>query len=281
MPFSKTSEEHTEDYWTKQFQGFLKPLIETNGNLMAERSSPLRGDILRQIITDLVTASIVVADLTDSNPNVFWELGVRQSFKHCTVTIAEIGTTLPFDLGIKGTLFYHPKNHIKMREFDKLLSAALDDCVANPKAPDSHVLETISGRGTLYQIITRDESIRKLDALNSELRANSRAFDRIHEQCEKNKQDPKQGKTLANRFRISAIQTLATNRYLDVASEFYESAEILLNRLIMWNDQLSLWEHSPVQTEAWFLKNQKYLRASFDNFSPRLNQEKERIEKTL
>ena len=35
MPFSKTTEEHTEEYWTSQFETFLKPLIEENPNLEA------------------------------------------------------------------------------------------------------------------------------------------------------------------------------------------------------------------------------------------------------
>ena len=94
MPFSKTSEEHTKEYWTNHYHKFLKPLIDSSHPLKAERSSPLRGDIIRQIITKLVTVPIVVADLTDANPNVYWELGVRQSFKHSTVTIAEDGTKL-------------------------------------------------------------------------------------------------------------------------------------------------------------------------------------------
>lgn len=89
MPFSKTTDKHTEDYWTEHFERFLKPLIEENPGLEARRSEPLRGDILRQIITDLVVSRVVVADLTDHNPNVYWELGVRQSFQHGTVTIAE------------------------------------------------------------------------------------------------------------------------------------------------------------------------------------------------
>ena len=113
MPFSKTSDEHTEDYWTRHFDTFLKPLIEECPDLEAHRSEALRGDILRQIITDLIVSPVVVADLTASNSSVYWELGVPQSFKHGTITIAEEGTLLPFDLGSKGTLFYYPKDHIK------------------------------------------------------------------------------------------------------------------------------------------------------------------------
>jgi hypothetical protein len=95
---------------------------------------------------------MVVADLTDANPNVYWELGVRQSFKHGTVTIAQHGTTLPFDIGAKGTLFYYPENHIEMAEFEKRFRTAIEDCLMRPDRPDSHVLETISGRGTLFEI---------------------------------------------------------------------------------------------------------------------------------
>ena len=81
MPFSKSSDSHTEEYWTNHFTNFLKPLIEEIPYLEASRVKSLRGHILKQIITDLVVSPIVVAELTDHNPNVFWELGVRQSFK--------------------------------------------------------------------------------------------------------------------------------------------------------------------------------------------------------
>jgi hypothetical protein len=32
MPFSETTPEHTEDYWTRHFDTFLKPLIEGSGS---------------------------------------------------------------------------------------------------------------------------------------------------------------------------------------------------------------------------------------------------------
>ena len=179
MPFSETSDEHTEDYWTRQFNTFLKPLIEERPNLEACRSEALRGDILRQIITDLVVCPIVVADLTDSNPNAYWELGVRQSFKHGTITVAEYDTNLPFDLGSKGTLFYYPKDHIKNEDFRTLFKQAIDECLSHPDSPDSHVLETLSGRGTLFEIIQHDEALRRLEALLSECSWNMRALEEV------------------------------------------------------------------------------------------------------
>ena len=117
MPFATTTPDHPEEYWTRHYNDFLKPNIEEGGQFVAERSTPMRGDILKQIIVDLVSSPVVVADLTDHNPNVFWELGVRQSFRHGTITIAEAGTRLPFDISGKGTLFYHPKDHVKNAAF--------------------------------------------------------------------------------------------------------------------------------------------------------------------
>ena len=93
MPFAQSSDEHTEEYWTNHFYKFLKPEIEKIPSLKASRSDELRGDILKKIINDIYNSYVVVADLTDHNSNVFWELGIRQSFKYRTITTAEEGFT--------------------------------------------------------------------------------------------------------------------------------------------------------------------------------------------
>ena len=54
MPFSKTIEHHTEQYWMRHFNSYLKPLIERNENLEAFRS---HGELLRKGLTDYETVS--------------------------------------------------------------------------------------------------------------------------------------------------------------------------------------------------------------------------------
>lgn len=253
MPFSKTSEEHTEEYWTRHFNTFLKPQIETNPDLEAHRSQALRGDILRQIITSLVVCRVVVADLTDHNPNVFWELGVRQSFKHGTITIAEVDTKLPFDIGGKGTLFYYPRDHLKMEGFRKSFGEAIKDCLKNPDNPDSHVLETLSGRGTLFEIFRKDEALRRIDALLSECNYNLNHIDYVLGLAQKNYGDPENRSFPTNRCRTSAIELLITNRYIDEDSKFFKKAERCMDILIQLNEQLTLWESSPESVEEWLV----------------------------
>lgn len=257
MPFSKTTKGHTKNYWTEHFKSFLKPLIDENPNLEARRSKPLRGDILRQIITDLVVCRVVVADLTDHNPNVYWELGVRQSFKHGAVTIAEEGTKPPFDVSTKATLFYYPKDHLKMPDFHSDFKEAIQDCLINPDRPDSHVLETLSGRGTLFEIFRPDQAIRRLDAVLSECRTNLRILNRAVKLAKKNQEeeDRKKHSYSTERLRVSAVQLLITDRYIDEHQSFFKSAEESLAWCSGINEQLRIWSHSPDLTEPWLLRN--------------------------
>ncbi len=64
--------------------------------LRVEQSSswPITPDILR----NLIDADLVIADITDLNPNVMYELGVRHAFSKPAIALAERGGTLPFDL---------------------------------------------------------------------------------------------------------------------------------------------------------------------------------------
>ena len=67
------------------------------------------GSITRSVLQHLYTADVVVADLTELNPNVFYELGVRHSLRKGTVLIALEGTKLPFDVGDLRVVIYEDR----------------------------------------------------------------------------------------------------------------------------------------------------------------------------
>lgn len=262
MPFSETSETHTEDYWSKHFETFLKLIIDPIPNIKVYRSEPLRGDILKQIIRELITAEVVIADITDYNPNVFWELGVRQSFKQCTITIAEEGTVLPFDLSSKSTLFYSPRDHIKNARFTKKLRNVIKDCLKNPDKPDSYILETISGRGSLYEIIRLEENLRRLDALKSEIDFNKKIFKKVHEMIEGGEK-----KVPTYRFRTSAMELFITNRYVNLAKDEYEYLEVYHDQIRILNGQLRVIEYTRDATCKYLQSRKKTDQPLLDNIS--------------
>ena len=276
MPFSQTAVERTEDYWTKHFKFFLKPLI-VECSLEAHRSKPLRGSIIRQIITDLVMSSVVVADLTDANPNVYWELGVRQSFRHRTILIAQNGTELPFDIKDSGTLFYDP-DHLDVGGFRKDFKAAIKDCLENSDRTDSHVLETLSGRGSLYEIIRRAETLRRLDAVLSECGYNLYILKLIIEQVQSNQDDPENRRRMPDRLRPWAVELLATNRYVDEDQSFYQLADTYLNRLIAINNQIGFWKPYADPTEKWLLAQEALATKDSEEFKGRVKTVRDKIE---
>ncbi len=261
MPFSKTTEIHTEEYWTRHYEYFLKPLIEKNGKLEAFRSQPLRGDILSQIITDLARAPLVIANFTDFNPNVFFELGVRLSFSHGTITIAEKGTSIPFDVGTRGVLFYRG-DHLFNENFNEEFENAIVDWIKAPKKPDSKVLEVMSGRGSFYSIINREENIRKLKALINEITHNKQVFDHIKTTIQANLElGPAGPKTYTvRRMRSSAVEHLIISRYLDSDMDFYKSTEEYFVRILSINEQLSVWPTMDSSFTDWFqeVENEKW-----------------------
>jgi len=264
LPFSQTTREHTERYWTEHFKNYLKPLIEECPNLRATRSEALRGDVLQQIITDLIVSPVVVADLTDANPNVYWELGIRQSFKHGTITIAKNGTRIPFNLSMKGHLFYYPDNHIKDAEFRRKFKKAIMDCINCPEKPDSYILEAITGRGTLFETFREDETRRRVKALISENEKNIAILESIYKILDSNKtKKPEEKEVEANRMQSFATQLLVTNRYLDKDDSFYAAFSKLLDIITTINTELEQWQRSPEPAETWFLENKTTLGNSF------------------
>jgi hypothetical protein len=56
------------------------------------------GIITAQIIEHLFNDPMVVADLTESNANVFYELGVRHTVRKPVIQMIEDGETIPFDV---------------------------------------------------------------------------------------------------------------------------------------------------------------------------------------
>jgi hypothetical protein len=63
------------------------------------------GMITDRMVSDIINAGLVVADLTDLNPNAFYELGIRHATGKPTIHVARAGTPLPFDTSAHRTIF--------------------------------------------------------------------------------------------------------------------------------------------------------------------------------
>jgi len=64
------------------------------------------GIIINDIINNLSEASIVIAEISEKNANVYYELGLAHALGKPTVLMAAKGTSLPFDVGPHRCIFY-------------------------------------------------------------------------------------------------------------------------------------------------------------------------------
>ncbi len=89
-------------------KGIIRPAIEASLQLKIwradEDNSP--GMITDKVIADIFQSDLVVSDLSELNPNAFYELGIRHAASKPTIHMATQGTKLPFDnLGYRAILF--------------------------------------------------------------------------------------------------------------------------------------------------------------------------------
>lgn len=106
---SRIKDEGSLERWhaDRVLNQIIKPALRTFG-YKVERSDKVSegGSITESIIKSLLTADLVVADLTGLNPNVMYELGIRQAWYRALIPIALRGENLSFDIAGLRTLFY-------------------------------------------------------------------------------------------------------------------------------------------------------------------------------
>lgn len=138
----------------KLLKHVIEPVVASLG---LELSSIVRADkigepgrITTQIVKRLVESAVVIADLTDSNANVMYEVGIRQAMLKPLVLLSEKNQRLPFDLTDMRTIFYELeldgveiakgqlKTHLEaalggsITEFDRALFSARTESNVSP-----------------------------------------------------------------------------------------------------------------------------------------------------
>ena len=99
----------------------VKPVLESEQfNYKVQRADefPDPGMITDQALTSAMDADLVVADLTDRNPNAFYELAVRHMVQKPIIHMVQEGETIPFDVKDYRTIQYsirHPTDLKKAR----------------------------------------------------------------------------------------------------------------------------------------------------------------------
>lgn len=129
------------------YSDWIKPCVESiktpgqpDETISCHRAdkSSRPGEIITHIIENLVSADIVIADLSGRNPNVFYELGVRHSVNNNTILIADNLDDVPFDLRGLRTITYRwdPEQMVNLK---RSLASAITEILGEPDKIDNPV----------------------------------------------------------------------------------------------------------------------------------------------
>lgn len=92
------------------------------------------GIITHQIIEQILDADLVIADLTEHNPNVYYELAIRHAARKPVVLLYRKGERIPFDVAPNRAIAYDPTDWGSPVVCQKELSEQILEAKKHPNA---------------------------------------------------------------------------------------------------------------------------------------------------
>lgn len=98
IPFLEREAAHTKGFFQEVLRNLITPAARDAGFIVKTANRQGSDVIQSTIINDLINADLVIADLTEHNPNVLFELGIRIAQKKPVALIKASGTGRIFDV---------------------------------------------------------------------------------------------------------------------------------------------------------------------------------------
>lgn len=95
------------------YDDYIKPTVEGYCSLKCIRGDDMPGSgvIMSNIINAISKAEVVIADLTDQNANVLYEVGIAHALSRPTLLMSQSLDEIPFDLCHRRVLRYEYSPH--------------------------------------------------------------------------------------------------------------------------------------------------------------------------
>lgn len=161
------------------FDVIIKPAVEQAGyDVRRADDSALMGNITKEIVESLATADLVLADLTDRNPNVYLELGIRHCLhKSGTIHLVREDQALPFDVAGYRAIKYST-DFAKIDAVREAIAAAISEKERRPEVADNPVHDSLDLPQD-YRSIVESNQVLELEATQRRLAAVTRELDAL------------------------------------------------------------------------------------------------------
>jgi hypothetical protein len=110
MPFVERDVRHSAGFFAEVLRSLITPAAKAS-QFTVKTANRQGSDLIQStIINDLIEADLVIADLTEHNPNVMFELGMRMAEDKPVVLIKALGTGPLFDVDNMLRVFEYSPN---------------------------------------------------------------------------------------------------------------------------------------------------------------------------
>lgn len=159
MPISDPPE-YEEGHFKCVYEDIIKKAIEDAGYTPKRADDDLSSKMIHvDIIRNIVEAPMAICDLSNHNPNVLFELGIRQAFDLPVVLIQECGTPRIFDIATINTIDYRKDLFYRevLEDREKIRSAILE--TAQDKRGINSIIKLINiNNAQMNKLISTTES---------------------------------------------------------------------------------------------------------------------------
>lgn len=163
------SDSETRRFTDGLIKSTIKPMLtEMDIELFVAHEISSPGSITRQVIEHLLEDDLVIANLTELNPNVMYELAVRHAKRLPVVILAENDTDLPFDISDERSIFFE-NDMAGVEELKPKLKKAIASAIKDKK-PDNPIYRAVSSNIINESSVTKDVDkvlLERLDDIES------------------------------------------------------------------------------------------------------------------
>lgn len=183
MPIAD-SDDRPKGHFQHIYNNIIRPACDKSGYKAVRADEVKQTNLIHlDILKQLIEAPIAICDLSNRNPNVLFELGIRQAFDKPTVLIQEKGTPKIFDIAPLRYLEYckEMRYHDVLQSQNELSEAIAATAAANGQQGNVNSIVKLLALNSPAQIpdIESNRELLSLDVISAELRQMKSLMDNI------------------------------------------------------------------------------------------------------
>lgn len=174
MPFSDQGD-YPKGHFQKVYEQIFTPAINKAGYIPYRvDENTISDSIIDKIFEGVQNCEMALCDLSNRNPNVLYELGLRQAYNKPVVLVKDEKTENIFDVSVISTVLYNSN-----RLYENVLDAQDKICeslIATSKGKDTTLLQFVRAKEASYD----DVKVNKDDTVNIMLQSIMRELQQLN-----------------------------------------------------------------------------------------------------